>query len=234
MPVQNGEFAVSPRQGEGRCDLVAAVDPNVSPFVGSRERVQDSDAGRLVVGHIARDDGKTVHQRRRCDLLVQRILGMWHAQPSPYLRDLLVEWEDRVSVVTCDRAEPTRQASRLREVATMAHGFNALAQLADRDRREEQRDTLCVAASRKNRRTPGLARVRFRALLMTSVSTKVHRPFVTPAGRSGGARSRRLRRRRASPRVPQPASGAWGATTLARGFPDAPVRRCDCAGRRAS
>ena len=58
------------------------------------------------------------------------------------VRDLLVEWEDRVGVITRDRAEPTRQASRLRDVATMADGFNALAQLADRDRREEQRDAL--------------------------------------------------------------------------------------------
>ena len=121
---------------------VSPVDQNVSPFVGSRERVQDSYAGRPVVGHIARDDGQTVHQRRRCNLLVQRILGMWHAQPPPYLRDFLIEWEDRVSVVTCDRAEPTREPSRLREIAAMAHGFNALTQLADCNRRQEQRDTL--------------------------------------------------------------------------------------------
>ena len=77
---------MTPYNEKGRCDLVAPVDPNVSPFVGSRERVEDSYAGRLVVGHIARDDGKSVHQRRRCDLLVQWILGMWHAQPAPYLR----------------------------------------------------------------------------------------------------------------------------------------------------
>jgi hypothetical protein len=94
------------------------------------------------MGRIARDDGEAVHQRRRGDLLVERILGMWYAQPSPYLRDLLVEWQDRVGVITCDRAEPTRQASRLREVAAMADGFNALAQLADGDGREEQRDVL--------------------------------------------------------------------------------------------
>jgi len=50
--------------------------------------------------------------------------------------------EDRVCVISCDRAEPTRQASRLRDVATMAHCFNALAQLADRDRREEQGDAV--------------------------------------------------------------------------------------------
>ena len=108
----------------------------------SREGVQDRDAGRLVVGHIARDHGEAVHQRRRGDLLVQRILRMWDPQPPPYLRDLLIECEDRVSVITCDRAEPTREASRLREVAAMAHGFNALAQLADRDRRQEQRYAL--------------------------------------------------------------------------------------------
>ncbi len=94
------------------------------------------------MGHVAGDHGEAVHQRRRGDLLVQRILRMWDPQLPPYLRDLLIEWEDRVCVFTCDRAEPTRKASRLREVAPMAHCFNALAQFADRDGREEQRDAL--------------------------------------------------------------------------------------------
>ena len=94
------------------------------------------------MGHIAGDHGKAVHQRRRSDLPVQRILRMGDSQLSPYLRDLLIKWEDGVCVITCDRAEPTRKASRLREVAPVAHGFNALAQLADRDGREEQRDAL--------------------------------------------------------------------------------------------
>jgi hypothetical protein len=67
---------------------------------------------------------------------------MWDPQPPPDLRDLLIEWEDRVGVITCDRAEPTRKASRLREVATMAYCFDALAQFADRDCREEQRYAL--------------------------------------------------------------------------------------------
>src|SRR6476620_12107051 len=67
---------------------------------------------------------------------------MRNPQPVPYLRDLLIEWKDRVRVITCDRAEPARKAGRLCDVATMAHGFNALPQLADCDRREEQRDAL--------------------------------------------------------------------------------------------
>ena len=69
--------------------------------------------------HIARDDGKAVHQCRRGDLLVQRILRMWNPQLSPYLRDLLIEWMDRVGVITCDRAEPTSEGSRRREVTTL-------------------------------------------------------------------------------------------------------------------
>lgn len=115
----------------------------------SREGVQDRDAGGLVVGHIARDDGEAVHQRRRRDRFVERTLGMWHAQPSPYLRDLLVEWQDRVCVIRCDCSEPASKASRLCEVAAMAHRFDALAQFADRDGREEQRNAR-AAASRKN------------------------------------------------------------------------------------
>ena len=98
------------------------------------------------MGHVARDHGESVHQRRRGDLLVQRILGMWHAEPAPYLRDLLIEREDRVRVITSDRAEPTSKASRLCEVAAMADCLNALAQLADRTA-EMNSGTPCVAAS---------------------------------------------------------------------------------------
>ena len=94
------------------------------------------------MGHVARDYGGAVHQPRGGDLFVQRILRMWDPQFSPYLCDLVITWEDRVCVITCDRAEPARKASRLREVAPVAHGFNALAQLADRDGRQEQRDAL--------------------------------------------------------------------------------------------
>src|SRR4030095_6136641 len=107
---------------------------------GSREWVQDGYGGWLVMRHGAGDHGEAVHQRRRGDLLVQRVLRMWDPQLPPDLRDLFIEWQDRVSVITGDGAEPTRKASRLREVATMTHGFDALAQLADRDRREEQRN----------------------------------------------------------------------------------------------
>ena len=67
---------------------------------------------------------------------------MRHAQPAPDLRDLFIERQDRVRVIACDRAEPTSKASRLREVASMANCFNALAQLADRDRREEEGNAL--------------------------------------------------------------------------------------------
>jgi hypothetical protein len=61
---------------------------------------------------------------------------------SPYLRDLLIEREDGVGVVSCDRAEPTGKTGCLSQIAAMPHGFDALAQLADRDRREKQRDAL--------------------------------------------------------------------------------------------
>jgi hypothetical protein len=199
---------------------------------GSREGVQDGYAGGLVVGHVAGHHGEAVYQCRRRDLLVQRILRMWNPQPPPYLRDLRIEGEDRVSVLPGDRAEPTRQASRPRDVATMAHSLNALTQLADRNRREEQRDALRRSIP-KEPTNAGLARVRLRALLMTSVSTRY---MCRPHARRSvcGARSRRLRRRRASPRALRRASGAWGATAPARGFPDVPARRCDSAGRRAS
>jgi hypothetical protein len=138
---------------------------------GSREGVQDGYAGGLVVGHVAGHHGEAVYQCRRRDLLVQRILRMWNPQPPPYLRDLRIEGEDRVSVLPGDRAEPTRQASRPRDVATMAHSLNALTQLADRNRREEQRDALRRSIP-KEPTNAGLARVRLRALLMTSVSTR--------------------------------------------------------------
>jgi hypothetical protein len=63
-------------------------------------------------------------------------------EASPYLRDLLIEREDGVGVVSCDRAEPTGKTGCLSQIAAMAHCFDALAQLADRDRREKQRDAL--------------------------------------------------------------------------------------------
>ena len=109
---------------------------------GSRKGVPDGDASRLVMRDVAGDHGEPVHQRRRGDLLVERILGMRHAQPAPDLRDLFIERQDRVRVIACDCAEPTTKASRLREVASMVNCFNALAQLADRNRREEEGNAL--------------------------------------------------------------------------------------------
>src|SRR5437016_4040928 len=90
---------------------VATWEPKASaPNRSSREGVQDGYAGWLVVGHVAGDHGEAVHQRRRGDLLIQRVLCMCDPQLPPYLRDLLIEWQDRVSVITGDRAEPTRKA----------------------------------------------------------------------------------------------------------------------------
>jgi hypothetical protein len=49
----------------------------------SREGIQDGDAARLVVAHVAGNDGEPVHQCCRGNLLVQRIFRMWHPQPAP-------------------------------------------------------------------------------------------------------------------------------------------------------
>src|SRR5688572_3414134 len=54
----------------------AAAPNRIRDHRGSREGVQDGYAGRLVVGHVAGNDGEAVHQRRRGDLLTQRILCM--------------------------------------------------------------------------------------------------------------------------------------------------------------
>jgi hypothetical protein len=63
---------------------------------------------------------------------------MGDSQPPPYLRDLLIEWKDGIRIITRDRPEPATKTSRLCEVAAMSHGFDALAQLANRDGREVQ------------------------------------------------------------------------------------------------
>ena len=96
---------------------------------------------------------------------------MWDPKFPPYLRDLLIEWQDHVSVITCDRAEPTRKASRLPEVATMAHGFNALAQLADRDRRKEQWDALRRSVAKEPTNT-GVGATAPSRVADTSLSTR--------------------------------------------------------------
>jgi hypothetical protein len=104
---------------------------------------------------------------------------MWDPQLPPYLRDLLVEWQDRVSVITCARAEPTREASRLREVATMAHCLNALAQFADRGRREVQRDALRPSISKEPTNTGVGASTLSRVADDVGVD-EVHRPSSRP------------------------------------------------------
>jgi hypothetical protein len=54
----------------------AAASESIRDRHRSREGIEDGDAGRLVVRYVAGDHGETVHERRRGDLLVQRILRM--------------------------------------------------------------------------------------------------------------------------------------------------------------
>src|SRR5215469_16577513 len=49
------------------------------------ERVEDSYARGREVVDVARDDHKIVNQCRRCNLLVQRVLGIWHAKSAPHM-----------------------------------------------------------------------------------------------------------------------------------------------------
>jgi len=95
------------------------------------------------------------------------------------MRDLLIEWEDRVCVIMCDGAEPSRKAAGLSEVAPMAHCFNALAQLADRNRREEQRDTLRRGISKEPTNTVVGASALSRVADNVGVD-EVHRPSRPP------------------------------------------------------
>src|SRR5262245_42352182 len=147
----------------------------------SREGIQDGDTSWLVVGYVARDNSEAVHQRCRGDLLVQRILRMRDPQLPPYLGDLLIEGEDGVSVIAGDRAEPTSKASRLREVTTMAHCFYALAQLADSDRREEQRDALRRGILEESPNT-GIGAAALSRVADDVGVDQVHRPSRPPVG----------------------------------------------------
>jgi hypothetical protein len=112
-------------------------------------------------------------------LLVERIFRRWNPQSSPYLRGLLIEREDRVGVISGDRAEPAGQASRLREVTTMAYRFNSLAQLADRDRREKQWDALGRSITKESTNTGVGASAPSRIADDVCVD-EVHRPSSRP------------------------------------------------------
>jgi len=75
---------------------------------------------------IARDDRETMHQGRRSDLLVQRVLGIGYAKTAPYLGYLFIDRKDSIGVVGGELQEPPLKPLRLRVVATMADSFDPL------------------------------------------------------------------------------------------------------------
>jgi hypothetical protein len=85
--------------------------------------IQDDDAGRLVVGTLPVTTVSPYTGAVAAICLSSGFSALWDAQLPPYLRDRLIEGEDGVSVITCDRAEPMSQASRRRDVTPMAHRF---------------------------------------------------------------------------------------------------------------
>jgi hypothetical protein len=99
----------------------------------SGERVQNTHASRLVMCLVTGHNCQIVTQRRRCDLLVQRILRVRYTQATPDVREFLVESEDRIRIVIHDSLQPTLEKLRLRLVTSVTDDFDTLPKLADRD-----------------------------------------------------------------------------------------------------
>jgi len=77
-----------------------------------------------------------MNERRGRNLLVERILGIRHPQPSPDVCRLLVEGQNRLGVGRRHLFEPTFEALRLRVISSMSDTLNALSHLSDCDYRQ--------------------------------------------------------------------------------------------------
>ena len=53
------------------------------------------------------------------DLFVQSVLGRWHAQATPDLGSVQIEWQDEIPIPLDDFLQPGFQALRLWPIATM-------------------------------------------------------------------------------------------------------------------
>jgi hypothetical protein len=69
---------------------------------------------------------KFIKQCRSRDLLVQRVLRVRHSQAAPDVRCLLVEWENRISVLIDNTRQPTPKAICLGPIASMTNSLGTL------------------------------------------------------------------------------------------------------------
>src|SRR5690242_8288085 len=76
------------------CYLAKLLSPS-----SVRKRIEQLHASRREMPDIARYQNQVIQKRRGRDLLVERILGMRHAQPTPYLSRIGVERQDAVTVL---------------------------------------------------------------------------------------------------------------------------------------
>ena len=97
-----------------------------------RERIEQFDARCRKVPDVARDQDEIMNQRCSRDLLVERILGMRHAQPTPNLRHIRVEGKNAVAEIVKQPAQPAFERLRLPGVSSMTNEFDPAPQFADR------------------------------------------------------------------------------------------------------
>ena len=86
----------------------------------------------LVASHYA----QIVNKCGRRDLLVQRILWIGNAQPTPDLCDVFILVKDIVLVLAQNQRKPIVQPFRLHAIAAVTNQLNTTPELANRDRRQ--------------------------------------------------------------------------------------------------
>jgi len=86
----------------------------------------------LVASHY----GQIVNKCGRRDLLVQRVLWIGIAQPTPDLCDFFILVKDIVLVFSQNQRKPIVQPFRLHAIASVTNQLNTTPELANRDRRQ--------------------------------------------------------------------------------------------------
>jgi len=85
---------------------------------------------------VASQYGQIVNKCGRPDLLVQRILWIGNAQPTPDLCDVFILVKDIVLVFAQNQRKPIVQPFRLHVIASVTNQLNTTPELANRDRRQ--------------------------------------------------------------------------------------------------
>src|SRR6266478_10038468 len=99
----------------------------------SRQWIEHSHAGGLVVSCVPSHDDQVVDESRGGNLLVQGVFRVRYAQPPPDVSRVCLERQNRVAVLCRHPLQPTFESLGLRSIAAVSNAFYTLTQLTQRN-----------------------------------------------------------------------------------------------------